>query len=131
MNWKVIVKYSLALYVSLIISGIPIGYLMADIDPSGVRIPDWLIVYKYFALFLISLMCFVILARKQDDRPFLHGLLIILIVNGISLIIDFLIFPEVDFFSFFLDLFLILFSLILGVGVTLLKRNIVHRERES
>ena len=55
MNWKIIAKYSLTLYVALILSGIPIGYLMAGIDPSGVNVPDWLIVYNYLAISIIPM----------------------------------------------------------------------------
>ncbi len=123
MNWKTLIQYSLILYLALIISGIPIGYLMADIDPSGLNVPSWLMVYKYLAIFFISLMCFVFLAKKQKEKPFKHGFVIILIVTGLSSIIDVLIFPDLDYFGWLLDLIIILLALVIGLSIYK-KRNL-------
>jgi hypothetical protein len=124
MNWKVLIKYSLVLYVALVISGIPIGYLMADIDPSGVNVPDWLVAYKYSAAFLICFVGFIYLTKTENDKPFIHGLFIVFIISGISSAFELLIFPEIDYLSWLFDLLLILCSLILGAGFMILIKKL-------
>lgn len=129
MNWKIIAKYSLTLYVALILSGIPIGYLMAGIDPSGVNVPDWLIAYNYLAISIISLICFIFLANKLKDKLFKHGVIVVLIVSLLSLIIDFLVFSKVDYFIWMLDLVVLLISMVLVIGFSSLKKcRAVHEK---
>lgn len=127
MDFKVITKCCLALYFLLVVSGIPIGFIMAEVDPSGSNVPKWLVVYKYLAVFLISAILFYFLTKKQKSKPFAHGIVIVLLVTGVSAVVDFLIFPEVDYFGWLLDFSLILASLTTSYGISLLQRKIQTR----
>lgn len=49
LDLKVILRYGILLYVLLVLSGIPMGYIIAKIDPLGMGVPNWLILYKYLA----------------------------------------------------------------------------------
>lgn len=61
MNLKVIAKYFMIIYALLVLSGVPIGYIMADIDPTGKNVPSWLVAYKYLAVFLLVVYVFIFL----------------------------------------------------------------------
>lgn len=121
MGWKFIVKYSFILYVALVLSGIPIGYIMADIDPSGSKVPSWLVAYKYLASFLICLVFFFFFVKKQTENSLRYGIQVVLIVIVLSSLIELLIFKQIDYFSLLLDLSLMILPLFLWVGISFWK----------
>lgn len=122
MNLKVIAKYFMIIYALLVLSGVPIGYIMADIDPTGKNVPSWLVAYKYLAVFFISCICFYFFIRTQGNKPLVHGFIIILLVSGVSSVVDYLIYSEFDLFGFLPDFSIIAFSLFVCFGLSILRR---------
>lgn len=122
MNLKMIAKCSLVLYVSLVLSGIPIGYFIADIGLSRWDVPIFIIFYKYVAIFLISTICFYFLTKSCEYRPLLHAIIVLLLMSGVSSIADYFIFSEIDYFVWLVDFSLVVFSLLIGYWLSFLQK---------
>lgn len=123
MDFKFIAKYSVLLYLSLMLSGVPIGYFVDDIDSSGGTFPSQVIFYKYAAIFFISVLCFYFLAKSSKSRPFFHGLIVVFLVSAFSLFVDVALLTEIDLLLWFIDVGLVFVSLFIGIRAYALHRH--------
>lgn len=122
MDFKVIAKYSLLLYLSLMLSGIPIGYFFEDIDQSGEKFPSWVVFYKYAVIFSISILCFYFLEKSSKSMPATHGVFVIFFVSAFSFIVDFTMSIKFNFLLWFTDVGIVFLSLIVLHGASTLRR---------
>lgn len=86
MNWKVIIKYALLLWLALFSVGFFEGLLITP--PTDSKVIFWHFAVSNLISFLLGTFVFSLVYVRQSQSPFLHTGLVLLLASVISLIFN-------------------------------------------
>lgn len=123
MKINIILGFGCLIAFMLVLTGIPIGYFMSDSKPYEQETIYLISIYRYISILIVGFFCFYLLSRCCEVKFFLHGLVVLLLVNAASLLIDTLLFGGVDLLVWFLDFVILLLTLVIVFGLTAFRKR--------
>ncbi|MEX1221546.1 MAG: hypothetical protein WEA82_05485 [Idiomarina sp.] len=125
MKMSVILKFGFLLCFLLLLTGIPSGFYMPDINFFSAEIVSHFAFYHYISISIAGGVCFYLLSKHCAAKFFLHGLAVLLLVMLTSLVIDTFLLGQIYLIVWGLDFTLLFLTLVITF---LLKR--MRKERD-
>lgn len=76
MNWGIILKYCIILFIATAIVAFPFGFIHGILASRGYADHPWLTIVQGIAVLLVSIIVFARLAYIQRAKPLYHALLV-------------------------------------------------------
>jgi hypothetical protein len=73
MNWRRVLSFTLLLFAATAGASFPFGFISGFLTAQARPVPGWVTIGTQIAVPLAAIAVFYALARRQEDRPWLHA----------------------------------------------------------
>jgi len=126
-NWKQVGIFSLVLFLALVTSGIPFGYMLGSNKSWEYELPTWYPYAKLLSSFFFAFVVFIIMAVKYHIKPFFHAFCIFILVTIVSIVLELILIKQIVVAVFIAESVVLLLALVFGTytGKYLTKKAVV------
>ena len=117
MNWKQVSIFSLILFLALVASGIPFGYMIGSNESWKNELPTWYPYAQWLTSFFIGFVVFIVMTVKYPIKPYAHAFYIVILVTIVSTVLELIIIQHIVFTHFIIETILLLLALVFGASI--------------